>query len=87
MAGIYVKCVLINYQFFRITKVQGERNMDIRDRWISLLYCKRPVQRKEMEAGIPCKIKESIEALEGVNRLHYVTNCHKYPIDIDQLIE
>ena len=43
--------------------------------------------RKEVEEGISCKIEESLEGLEGVNRLHYVTNCHKKPIDLNQLIE
>jgi hypothetical protein len=43
--------------------------------------------RKEMEEGISCKIEEALEGLEGVNRLHYVTNCHKKPIDLNQLIE
>lgn len=43
--------------------------------------------RKEMEETNSCKIEESLEGLEGVNRLHYVTNCHKKPIDLNQLIE
>jgi hypothetical protein len=45
-----------------------------------------PVE-KEMEEGISCNIEEAFEGLEGVIRLHYVTNCHKKPIDLNQFIE
>ena len=43
--------------------------------------------RKRWKKASVAKSKKSLEGLEGVNRLHYVTNCHKKPIDLNQLIE
>ena len=40
-----------------------------------------------MEEGLIWYIEESSEGLESVKRLHYVTNCHKKPIDLNLLIE